>query len=64
MAGIKQLRSICPADTKEHDADVDVARGLLADRKLYARALSSVTLSAEAAPGGQVSSPAAISHRP
>lgn len=48
MAGIKQLRSICPADTKEHDADVEVARGLLADRKLYARALSSVTLSAQA----------------
>ncbi len=48
MAGIKQLRSICPADTKEHDADFDVAKALLNDRKLYARALSSVTLSAEA----------------
>jgi len=48
MAGIKQLRSICPADTKEHDADLEVAKGLLTDRKLYARALSAVTLSAEA----------------
>lgn len=48
MTGIKQLRAICPADTKEHDVDIDVARGLLADRKLYARALSAVTLAAEA----------------
>jgi carboxyl-terminal processing protease len=48
MAGIKDLRSMCPADTKEHDADIDVARALLTDRKLYARALSAVTMSAEA----------------
>ena len=59
MAGIKQLRSICPADTKEHDADVEVAKALLTDRKLYARALSSVTLSASAASAGGSSGQAA-----
>lgn len=50
MAGLKQLRGLCPPDTKEHDADLEVARGLLTDRKLYARALSSVTVAAEAKP--------------
>lgn len=49
MAGLKQLRSMCPPDVHEHDADLDVARALLTDRKLYARALSTVTLSADAA---------------
>jgi len=50
MASLKQLRQICPPDTHEHSADLDVARTLLNDRKLYARALSSVTLSAEVKP--------------
>lgn len=52
MAGLKQLRGLCPPDTREHDADLEVARGLLNDRKLYARALSSVTLAADAKPAG------------
>jgi len=50
MASLKQLRQICPPDTHEHDADLDVARALLSDRKLYARALSVATMSAEAKP--------------
>jgi carboxyl-terminal processing protease len=50
MASLKQLRQICPPDTHEHDADLDVARALLGDRKLYARALSAATMSAEAKP--------------
>lgn len=52
MASLKQLRQICPPDTHEHDADLDVARALLGDRKLYARALSSSTMSAEVKPVG------------
>ncbi len=48
MAGLKQLRGLCPPDTKEHDADLDIARGLLTDRKLYARTLNAATLSADA----------------
>jgi carboxyl-terminal processing protease len=48
MARIKQLRAICQPDTKEHDADLEVARQLLSDRTLYARALQSVTVAAKA----------------
>jgi carboxyl-terminal processing protease len=48
MASLKQLRNLCPPDTHEHDADIDVARALLTDHKLYARALSSPTLAADA----------------
>jgi carboxyl-terminal processing protease len=42
MTMIKQLRGLCPPDTKEHDSDMDVARALLTDRKLYGQALYSV----------------------
>ena len=52
IAGLKQLRNMCPPDTKEHNADLDVAKALLTDHKLYARALSSVTVAAEAKPAG------------
>jgi carboxyl-terminal processing protease len=48
MASLKQLRGLCPPDTHEHDADLAVAEALLTDHKLYARALSSLTLAAQA----------------
>ncbi len=48
MAKIKGLRTVCPPDSREHEADLDIARALLADRKLYARALYAGTLAAQA----------------
>ncbi|MBM3538425.1 MAG: S41 family peptidase [Alphaproteobacteria bacterium] len=48
MARMKHLRTICAPESKERDADMEVARGLLADKMLYARALDAVTLTAKA----------------
>lgn len=48
MGRMKQLRTICAPETKERDADMEVARGLLTDKTLYARALNAVTLTAKA----------------
>lgn len=48
MGQMKQLRTICAPETRERDADLEVARGLLSDRTLYARALNAVTLTAKA----------------
>jgi carboxyl-terminal processing protease len=46
--GLKRLREICAPETRERDVDIEVARRLLADRQLYARALSSVQVAARA----------------
>jgi carboxyl-terminal processing protease len=48
LDGIKRLREICAPETKERELDVEVARRLLTDRQLYARALSSVQVAAKA----------------
>lgn len=48
MGRMKQLRTICAPETKDREADLEVARGLLNDRTLYARALNAVTLTAKA----------------
>ncbi len=48
MAHIKELRQLCPPDTRERDTDVELARTLLGDRKLYARALQSVIVASKA----------------
>jgi carboxyl-terminal processing protease len=48
MGRMKQLRTLCNPETRERDADLEVARGLLSDRTLYARALNAVTLTAKA----------------
>jgi carboxyl-terminal processing protease len=45
-AGLKALREICAPEARERDVDVEVARALLSDRPLYARALQSVQLAA------------------
>jgi hypothetical protein len=54
MTMIKQLRGLCPPDTKEHDSDLELARALLTDRKLYGQALYSVMLAAKAKASAQV----------
>lgn len=46
--GLKRLRDICAPETRERDVDIEVARRLLADRQLYARALTSVQIAAKA----------------
>lgn len=43
---LKRLRAICSPETREREIDLEVARRLLADRPLYARALQSVQLAA------------------
>ncbi len=48
MDGLKRLREICAPDTRERDVDVEVARRLLSDQPLYARALHSVQIAARA----------------
>jgi carboxyl-terminal processing protease len=48
MARMKHLRTICAPESKERDADMEVARGLLTDKTLYARALQSATMTARA----------------
>lgn len=48
LDGIKRLREICTPETRERELDVEVARRLLTDRQLYARALSSVQVAAKA----------------
>jgi carboxyl-terminal processing protease len=48
MDGLKRLREICAPETRERDLDIEVARRLLTDRQLYARALSSVQVAAKA----------------
>jgi carboxyl-terminal processing protease len=48
MEGMKRLREICAPETRERELDVEVARRLLTDRQLYARALSSVQVAAKA----------------
>jgi len=53
MTIIKQLRGLCPPDTKERDGDLEVARALLADRKLYGQALYSVMLAAKSKASAQ-----------
>ena len=46
---LTQLRQICPPDTKENVVDLDVARSVLADRALYARAVRIPSQSNQAA---------------
>lgn len=45
---LKRLRDLCPAETRERDIDLDVARSLLRDKSLYAQALRSVQIAAKA----------------
>ena len=48
MTGIKELRSHCPAETRDRDVDLEVAQRLLTDHPLYAQVLQSQLLSAQA----------------
>ena len=45
---MKELRQICPPDSRESDLDLQVAREILADRVLFARALSVSSQAAQA----------------
>lgn len=45
---LKELRNLCAPETKERDADLEIARALLDDRALYARTLQQATLTAKA----------------
>lgn len=53
MTMIKQLRGLCPPDTREHDSDLELARALLTDRQLYGQALYSVMLASKAKASAQ-----------
>lgn len=46
---LKELRQHCPPDVRDNVVDLDVARGLLTDRQLYARAVRATTQANEAA---------------
>jgi carboxyl-terminal processing protease len=48
LDGIKRLREICAPETRERELDIEVARRLLSDRQLYARALTSILVAAKA----------------
>ena len=50
MGRMKELRTICMPETKERDLEPEIAKALLADRGLYARALQKPTLTAKAGP--------------
>jgi hypothetical protein len=54
MTMIKELRGLCPPDTRERDSDLELARALLTDRQLYGQALYSVVLAAKAKASAQV----------
>lgn len=47
IEGLRHLREICAPETRERDLDVEVARRLLVDQQLYARALVSVQVAAK-----------------
>ncbi|MCM0019185.1 MAG: S41 family peptidase [Tagaea sp.] len=48
MDGLKRLRAICAPENASRDSDLAIAEALLRDRSLFARALESVQLAAQA----------------
>jgi len=46
MGRMKELRTICTPETKEREVEPEIAKALLADRGLFARALQKPTLTA------------------
>jgi carboxyl-terminal processing protease len=48
MDGLKRLRAICAPENASRDSDLAIAEALLRDRMLFARALESVQLAAQA----------------
>ncbi len=47
MGRMKELRTICSPETKEREVEAEIAKALIADRNLYARALQKPTLTAK-----------------
>ncbi len=48
QAQLRRLRATCPPESNERESDVEIARRLLADPQLYARALRSARATAQA----------------
>ena len=48
QAQLRRLRATCPPESTEREVDVEIARRLLADPQLYARALRSARATAQA----------------